>query len=68
MNQILITKFEQKYKKLKQFKGVLFVSIIAIAIFISIYVAYKFQLKKEKIFSENMKKIMAFTNYMLNLT
>lgn len=56
MNQILITKFEQKHKKLIQFKVLFFVSVIAIVIFIAIYFSYKIQLENEKIFSENIKK------------
>ena len=56
MNQILITKFEQQHKKLKQFKVLFFISVIAIAIFIAIYVSYKIQLRNEKIFSENIRK------------
>ncbi len=56
MNQILMTKLVKNKKKINQFIVQLSISIIAILVFISIYLAYNFQLQKEKIFSESVSK------------
>ena len=56
MNQILITKFIKKSSKIKQYKIIFFISIITISIFIFINFLGKYQLEKEKNFSDSISK------------
>lgn len=56
MNQILITKIVKKSQKVKQYKGILFISTVAIIILLSIRIVYKVNLENDRIFSENINK------------